>query len=397
MKQSIDSFCVREHKDTKTTPPHQLPIYATSSFTFEHIEDSIDIFTGKAEGHVYSRYGNPTVDTVAAKIAAMEAFDLPIEAYGFMTSSGMSAISTLLYALCNQGDKVLTQANIYGGTTELFNKILSRHGIDPVFMKFDDLAEVENCIINDPTIKVIYLETPSNPTLDCVDLKTIADLAKKHQLLTVIDNTFCTPYLQQPFQFGIDFIIHSTTKYLNGHGNSIAGIIVGHDPAYKTKIKTTLKLIGSTCNPWDAWLTNNGLKTLAIRMEKHSNNAIDLAKFLEAHPKVTKVNYLGLPSHKHYHISIYQMNEFGGMLSFTIDGDLKTTLQFINHLKMCSQAPTLGDVDTLVLHPATSSHLNVDRSIRESFGITDNMVRVSVGIESRRDIIADFEQALDLI
>ena len=394
MSQSFESFCVREHKDTKTTKPHQLPIYATSSFVFEEVEDSIDIFTGKKQGHVYSRYGNPTIDAVAAKVAAMEAFGLNIIPYGFLTSSGMSAISTLIYALCNNGDAVLTQANIYGGTTELFNKVLSRHGIIPVFSNFDDVSLLENVLAANKNIKVIYLETPSNPTLDCVDLKKIATLAKKYNVITVIDNTFCTPYIQQPFKFGIDFVIHSTTKYLNGHGNSIAGAIIGYKEEYLTTIKTSLKLIGSTCNAWDAWLLNNGLKTLPIRMQKHSSNAMAIAIYLNGHQKISKVNYLGLEDHRYHTIAKQQMSLFGGMISFEIAGDMQSTLKFINALKLCIQAPTLGDVDTLVLHPATSSHLNVDKQVRESFGITDNLIRISVGIESAEDLIADIENAL---
>lgn len=394
MSQSFESFCVREHKDTKTTKPHQLPIYATSSFVFEEVEDSIDIFTGKKQGHVYSRYGNPTIDTVAAKVAAMEAFGLNIIPYGFLTSSGMSAISTLIYALCNNGDAVLTQANIYGGTTELFNKVLSRHGIIPVFSNFDDVSLLENVLAANKNIKVIYLETPSNPTLDCVDLKEIATLAKKYNVITVIDNTFCTPYIQQPFKFGIDFVIHSTTKYLNGHGNSIAGAIIGYKEEYLTTIKTSLKLIGSTCNAWDAWLLNNGLKTLPIRMQKHSSNAMAIAIYLNGHQKISKVNYLGLEDHRYHNIAKQQMSLFGGMISFEIAGDMQSALKFINALKLCIQAPTLGDVDTLVLHPATSSHLNVDKQVRESFGITDNLIRISVGIESAEDLIADIENAL---
>lgn len=397
MNQSFESFCVREHKDTKTTKPHQLPIYATSSFVFEEIEDAIDIFTGKNEGHVYSRYGNPTIDAVANKIAAMEGFGSQTDCYGFLTSSGMSAISTLIYALCNQGDAILTQANIYGGTTELFNKVLSRHGINPIFSKFDTIDVLENELIKYPEIKLIYLETPSNPTLDCVDLDEISKLAKKYNKLTVIDNTFCTPYLQRPFKHGIDFVIHSTTKYLNGHGNSIAGAIIGHKSEYLSAIKTALKLIGGTCNAWDAWLLNNGLKTLPIRMDKHSSNAMAVAEYLNHHTKIRKVNYLGLSGHPYHAIAQKQMSNYGGMMSFEIDGDLNATLKFINSLQLCVQAPTLGDVDTLVLHPATSSHLNVDKTMRASFGITDNLVRLSVGIENVNDLIQDIGQGLERI
>lgn len=391
---SMKSLCVAEHKDTKSIQPHQLPLYATSSFVFENVEDSIDIFTGKAEGHVYSRYGNPTIDTVAQKLAIMEGYGTGLQPWAFLTSSGMSAISTLLYALLNAGDAVLTQANIYGGTTELFNKVMSRHGLTPVFSRFDDLNEIESILSSNPGIKAVYLETPSNPTLDCVDLKAVADLARKYSVATIIDNTFCTPYLQQPFLFGIDYVIHSATKYLNGHGNSLSGAILGMDEEGKGKVKTTLKLMGGTCNAWDAWLLNQGMKTLAIRMDAHCSNAMNLAHFLSKHPLIEHVNYIGLPEHKYHAIAARQMKAYGGMLSFSVKGDLAFTLKVMNNLSVCTQAPTLGDVDTLILHPASSSHLNVNKELRESFGITDNLIRVSVGIEDIQDLIADFEQAL---
>lgn len=391
---NFKTLCVIEHKDTKTTPPHQLPIYATSSFVFEEVEESIEIFKGNKTGHVYSRYGNPTIDTVAEKIAAMEGNGCEEAPFAFLTSSGMAAISTLLYTLLNAGDAILTQANIYGGTTELFNKVLSRHSISPVFARFDQMEELENIIVNHPGIKAIYLETPSNPTLDCVDLQAFSGLAKRHGLFTVIDNTFCTPYLQQPFLFGIDFVIHSATKYLNGHGNSLAGVILGRNNELKAAVKTTLKLMGGTCNAWDAWLLNNGLKTLALRMDAHCNNALQLASWLNDHPRVTRVNYIGLMDHPYHEIATKQMRAYGGMLSFMVDGSMEDTFGVINKLSLCTQAPTLGDVDTLILHPASSSHLNVDKELRESFGITDNLIRVSVGIEDINDIIADFEQAL---
>jgi len=391
---SFESLCAKEYQRNESTKPHQLPIFATSSFVFDSLDQGIDIFTGNEKGHSYSRYGNPTIDTVANKLAKMEAYNTGIDAYGFLTSSGMSAISTLMLSTLKSGDKVLTQSNLYGGTTELFLKILSPLGIQPVFINMKDKEEVTKQLENDSTIKMIYLETPANPTMSIVDIKWITDLAKNYDKLTAIDNTFCTPLIQQPLAHGIDFIVHSTTKYINGHGNSIAGLIVGHKEAYKKKIWNTLKLVGSTCNSWDAWLINNGIKTLSLRIERHSSNAQTLAEHLENHPQVAKVNYNGLPSHPDHELSKKQMNKFGGMLSFEIKSGMQGALDFMNKLKFCTIAPTLGDVDTLILHPATSSHLNVDREIREANGITDGLIRVSVGIESIEDIIEDIDGAL---
>ena len=223
----------------------------------------------------------------------------------------------------------------------------------------------------------------------------IAQLAKSKGVLTAIDNTFCTPLIQQPLALGIDFVIHSTTKYINGHGNSIAGVIIGHLEAYKKQIWTTLKLAGTNCNPWDAWLINNGIKTMGLRMERHCENAHSLAEYLSNHPKVGLVNYPGLKTHPDHELAKQQMKGFGGMLSFEIKAGMEAALSFMNKLKFCSLAPTLGDVDTLILHPATSSHLNVDRNLREENGISDGLIRVSVGIEGIEDIIADLEQALE--
>jgi len=393
-KLSLASLCVKEYPDQRTTKPHQLPIYATSSFEFENMEEGIDIFTGIKSGHSYGRYGNPTMDTVAKKLADLEAFGTGLSSYGFLTSSGMSAISTFILSVLKTGDTILTQEDLYGGTTEMLHKVISSSGIKSIFTDLTAYDGVEQILQNDRSIKLLYFETPANPTMKCIDIHQISRLAKKYGVITCADNTFCTPVVQQPLALGIDFVIHSTTKYLNGHGNSIAGVIIGHEEKYKKQIWTTLKLLGTTCNAWDAWLINNGLKTLPVRMEKHASNAMTISTFLEKHPRVTKVNYNGLPSNAYHHIASKQMKTFGGMLSFEIDGSLKTVVGVLNKLKFCTKAPTLGDVDTLVLHPATSSHLNVDKSQREASGITDGLVRLSVGIEDVNDIINDLEQAL---
>jgi len=394
-KSKFGSLCVHELKDKRTTKPHQLPIYATSSFEFENINQGIDIFSGKAEGHVYGRYGNPTIEVVAEKIARLEAFDLDVEAHCILTSSGMSAISTLAMATLKNGDKILTQGNLYGGTTELFVKTLQPFGVETIMTDLKDLNQVESLIKNDPSIRMVYFETPANPSLACVDIEALADIAKRHNRLSAIDNTFCTPYLQQPFRFGVDFIIHSTTKYLNGHGNSIAGAIIGKDISFmKEKIWQVLKLVGTNCNPWDAWLINNGIKTLELRMDRHCSNAMAIANFLESKDQVLKVNYNGLFSHEDHELAKKQMKDFGGMLSFELKGGIETGINFMNKIRFCTLAPTLGDVDTLILHPASMSHLNIPKEVRERNGITDGLIRLSVGVENVEDIIGDLEQAM---
>ena len=390
----LNSYCVKGGKRNESTKAHQLPLYLSSSFVMENSQEAVDIFTGQKKGHVYSRYGNPTIDTVANKIAYLEGYDLKGETYGFLTSSGMSAITTLMMSTLQFGDAVLTQGNLYGGSTELLKKILSRMGINTIFTNLQDLDAVEDIIKENGNIRLLYFETPANPTMACIDIEAINIVASRYDVPTAIDNTFCTPYLQRPLSMGTDYIIHSTTKYLNGHGNSIAGAIITTNYEASRKIWETLKLNGSTCNPFDAWLLSNGMKTLAIRMDKHSSNAQSIAEYLSQHDKVTHVNYNGLLDHPDHEIAKKQMSQFGGMLSFTVVGGQAEALATIDRLQYCTHAPTLGDVDTLVLHPATSSHLNVDHSIREKNGITDGMVRVSVGIEDVDDLIADFEQAL---
>jgi methionine-gamma-lyase len=393
-----DTLAVHELSENRTTPPHVLPIHATSSFVFESIEQGIEIFGNIESGHTYSRYANPTVDTVARKIALLEAhgLNLPVEPAAVMTSSGMSAISTLLFGLLRSGDKVLTQANLYGGTTELLRSVMEPLGIGIVLCDLRDLDAVAQQLDADDAIRLLYFETPANPTLSCVDIGALALLATKYGAWSAIDNTFASPLLQQPLAFGVDFIIHSTTKYLNGHGNSIAGAIIGRDPVlFRQQVWRAMKLAGTNCSPFEAWLTYNGMKTLALRVRQHSTNALALARMLAAHPAVLQVNYPGLESHPDHALAKRQMQGgFGGMLSFEVKGGYEAGLRVMNRLQLAVLAPTLGDVDTLILHPASSSHLRVPREVREANGITDGLIRVSVGIEHPDDILADFAQAL---
>lgn len=394
--QGFGSLCVHDQEDPRTTRPHQLPIYATTVFEFESVEQGIAIFQGQEKGHLYSRFGNPTVDAVADKITMLEGYGLDIQPRGYLVSSGMAAISTLVIAVLRPGDKILTQGNLYGGTTELFARVLQPLGFEIVYGDFRNLESVERQLAADPHIRMLYFETPSNPTLACVDMEGIAHLCKAYGRYSAADNTFCTPYLQQPFRFGIDFIVHSTTKYLNGHGNSTAGIVIGADRSLmEDSVFRALKLLGTNCNPFDAWLINNGLKTLELRMERHSDNAQAIAEYLVTHPKVAHVNYGGLPSHPDHALAKKQMRRFSGMLSFELKDGRDAAIACINKLRFCKLAPTMGDVDTLIMHPATMSHSKVPLDVRLAHGITDGLVRVSVGIENVQDILGDLIQALE--
>lgn len=399
MSKGFSTACLHGYEDFTSNKAHVLPIFASSSFMFDDLDHGISIFTKKEPGHVYSRYNNPTIQTVADKIAQLESLGTGIESTAFLTSSGMSAIYIVMQSLLKPGDILLAQKKLYGGTTELFQKSLAPNGIQILSMDLSDTNEIEQSLKSNPGIKAIYLETPSNPTLDIVDIRAIAEIAQKYNVQTVVDNTFPTPYLQQPFLYGVDHIIHSTTKYLNGHGNSIAGAIVSkHTDWMQTTVWTQLKLIGATCNPFDAWLLYNGLKTLALRMDRHCTNAMAVADLLESHPEVAVVYYPGLKSNRGYDIATKQMTRgYGGMLSFELKGDLPAVKSFLKSIQLATQAPTLGDVDTLIMHPATSSHLNIVKEERIKEGVTDGLLRMSIGIEDTEDLLNDIQQALDKI
>ncbi len=392
----FESLAAREWPDPRTTRPHIIPIYATSSFDFEDIEQGMRIFAKEEAGHTYSRYGNPTVDATASKIAALEGYGSDKETLGLMTNSGMAAVEVLAGGLLKIGDKILTQPNLYGGTTELLQKIVSKRGIQVMYTDLSNTDQVSSILRRDPSIRLVYLETPANPTLACIDIKELATVVNQYGRWSAIDNTFATPYLQQPLLAGVNFVMHSTTKYLNGHGNGIAGVVIGQDPElFRERLWNHVKLVGSNCSPFEAWLVYQGLKTLPLRMDKHSSNALLVAHKLAEHPKVSHVNYPGLESHPDHRIAKKQMKAFGGMMSFELKDGLKGAISAMNRLKFCSLAPTLGDVDTLVLHPASSSHLKVDPETRKKAGISDGLIRISVGIEDPQDILDDLIQAID--
>ena len=394
---SIDTLCAKDIHREESSYSHVLPIHATSAFTYSTIEDSISVFKGQEKGFVYSRYGNPTVHEVEKKLAMLEGLNIEEEPACLLTSSGLSAISTFLLSFCEHGDTILTQDDLYGGTTEMIKKVLSRSGIQMITTELSDRAGLDAILQNDKTIKLVYFETPTNPTLKCIDIAGATEICQKHQVLTAIDNTFSTFYIQEPLAMGVDFVLYSTTKFLNGHGNSIAGAIIAKNPEHRKQIWDTMKLLGTNCNPWDAWLLHNGLKTLALRMDRHSANAMAIAQFLDKHPEVSKVNYPGLSMHPTHAFAKNQMKAFGAMLSFELIGGLEAGKQFMNNTRLCAITATLGNVDTLLLHPASSSHLNIPSGIRSASGITDGLVRVSVGIENAQDIIADMAQALETL
>jgi methionine-gamma-lyase len=375
---------------------HQTPIYASSTYVYDTAQQGMKRFSGEEEGYIYSRWGNPTSAEAEQKIAALESFGMNREVKGILHASGMAAISTLFLSNLKAGDKVLTHFSLYGGSDEILYKLFPDFGIEAVIVDLRQLGKVEDIIKKDKSIKMMYLETPANPTIQCVDLEELTKIAKRHQLIVACDNTFATPYLQQPFQYGIDFIVHSTTKFLNGHGTAIGGILLGQDIGFmKNRATKVHRLLGGNSNPFDAFLLIQGIKTLELRMERHCENAMKVAGFLEQHPAVSKVNYAGLPSHPDHAIALKQMKKPGGMLSFELKKGLQGGIDFMNKLKMCVRTVSLGTVDTLLSHPASMTHHGVPREQREKYGITDGLIRMNVGIENIEDILADLDQALE--
>jgi methionine-gamma-lyase len=307
----------------------------------------------------------------------------------------MAAIATLMMSTLQSGDKIITHYSLYGGTDELVTKILPSFGITAIIADLRDLNKAEELIKADKAIKMMYLETPANPTIQCVDLEELSNLAKQYGLIVACDNTFATPYLQQPFRYDIDFIVHSTTKFLNGHGTAIGGVLLGRDiERMKTTVTKTHRLLGGNSNPFDAFLLIQGMKTLEVRMERHCHNAMEVAGFLEQHNAVARVNYTGLAAHPDYYTAIKQMRHPGAMLSFELKGGLQGGIDFMNKLKMCVRTVSLGTCDTLLSHPASMTHHSVPKEAREKYGITDGLIRMNVGIENIQDIINDLEQAL---
>lgn len=374
---------------------HQVPIYASSTYVFDDAEQGMRRFRGQEEGYIYSRWGNPTITEAEKKITALETFGLNMEAKGILHSSGMAAISTLMLATLKPGNKILTHFSLYGGTNELVTNILPAFNIEAVITDLRDLNNASAILKADPAIKMVYLETPANPTIQCVDIYELTKLAKQYNCIVACDNTFATPYLQQPFQYGVNFIVHSTTKFLNGHGTAIGGILLGKDVDFMNTTCTKVhRLLGGNSNSFDAFLLIQGIKTLELRMERHCHNAMEVAHFLESHPAVAKVNYTGLASHPDHYTAMKQMRHPGPMLSFELKGGLQGGIDFMNKLKMCVRTVSLGTCDTLLSHPASMTHYSVPKEEKEKYGITDGLIRMNVGIENLQDILNDLKQAL---
>ena len=383
---------------------HVMPIYQTSTFGFPDVATGAAIFKGEKSGYIYTRMKNPNLDQLALKYAILEGLELlrkdpevPAENVvgGFVFASGMAAITTSILARARTGDTVIAQEALYGATYTFLHDLAPRFGINVVFLKDLSPDRWQSAFKENPGASLAYIETPSNPTMAIVDIRAVVDIAHKSGAWVFADNTFATPYCQRPLTFGVDVVVHSTTKYLSGHGQIVGGTVISpHLDYVNGGLYSMLKVLGGNDSPIEAWLANIGMKTFELRMQRHCENAMKVALYLEKHHAVEKVYYPGLKSHRDHELAKKQMFDFGGMLSFELKGGLSAGEAMMNKIKLMTLAVSLGNVDTLIQHPASMTHAGVPREIRLASGISDGLVRLSVGIENVEDILADLEQSL---
>jgi cystathionine beta-lyase/cystathionine gamma-synthase len=354
------------------------PIYQTATYVLEEV--------GKNKGFDYTRASNPTRQVLEANLAALEG-----GRHAVAYASGLSAVDAIL-RLFNPGDHIVSTDDVYGGVYRLYNQILSRYGLRFTYVDSTDPKLVQRAI--GPKTRMVWIETPTNPLLKVTDLEAVGAICRKRRLLFAVDSTFATPALLRPLEFGADIVMHSTTKYISGHNQIIGGAVVVNDAGLFEHLKFIQKAVGAVPSPFDCWLVLNGVRTLAVRMERHSSNAMAVARFLEAHPKVKRISYPGLESHPQHAVAQRQMRSFGGMISFELKGGIPAGKSLMNRVRLCSLAESLGAVETMVTHPVTMTHAAVPKKERLARGLTDGLVRISVGIEHADDIIDDLKRAL---
>jgi len=360
-----------------------IPIHLSTTFAKSSVSE-VD------KGYVYSRTGNPTRDALEAKLAALEGGK-----YALAFSSGLAAEATVLLALLDKGDHVVAFDDLYGGTRRLFNRVMSRYGIKFTYVDARDPANVEKAI-SDRT-RMIWIETPTNPLMKLADIKAIAEIANRKDVILVVDNTFATPYFQNPLVLGAHIVVHSVTKYIAGHSDVVGGAVIVNDEDLHTRLRFHQNAVGAILSPFDSWLVMRGLKTLALRMERHQANAIAIAKYLEEHPLVERVYYPGLPSHPQHDLARRQMKGYSGMLSFEIKGGLRNAVKFVESLRIFSLAESLGGVESLIEIPSLMTHASVPADERERIGIRDSLIRISVGIEDLDDLIEDLDRGFKVL
>jgi methionine-gamma-lyase len=363
------------------------PIYQTSTFGFKNAQHGADLFAGKGKGYIYTRIGNPTIQAFEDAMAELEnGFG------GIATASGMAAVSSIYMALLGQGKHIICGESVYGPSRAVLERDFSRFGVEMSFVDTSDISKIEAAIQDNTAL--LFLETPANPTMVLTDIKKASELAHKHNIVVAVDNTFSSPYLQKPLDLGADIVMHSITKYINGHADVVGGVIVAKEEDMYKKVRGSMVYLGGNMDPHQAFLTHRGLKTLSIRMEKAQANAMEVAEYLENHPKIAWVKYPGLKSHPQHDLAKEQMSGFSSMISFGVKGGFNSGKTLMDNVHLAMLAVSLGGVETLIQHPASMTHAGLTKEAKEVAGISDELVRFSVGIENVEDIIGDLEQAL---
>jgi methionine-gamma-lyase len=390
VKLGINSRLVHGGYHPDGTGAVNVPIYQSSTFAFRNAAHGAALFAGEEEGYIYTRIGNPTLRVLEETVAELEN-----GAGGVATSSGLGAVSTLYMTLLEAGAHMVSTASVYGPSRGLIEEHFSRFGVEASFVDTSVLDNLRRAIR--PATRLIYVETPSNPAMQVTDIAEAAKIAHDHRSLLAVDNTFASPYLQTPLDLGADIVLHSVTKFINGHADVVGGILVAKDDEVVRRLRDVMVHMGCNMDPHQAFLVLRGLKTLAIRVERAQAGAQVIAQWLEAHPKVQSVRYIGLPSHPQYELARRQMRGFGAMIGFELKGGLEAGRRLMDHVKLATLAVSLGGVETLIEHPASMTHAALPREAREAAGFTDGLVRYSVGIEEADDLIADLKQALEAV
>ncbi len=380
-----ETLAIRTQTERSQNNEHSAPIYMTSSYVFDGADDMRMQFADEKEGHIYSRYANPNVEEFIQKLASMEGGET-----GWATATGMAAVFTTFAALLSQGDHIVSSRSVFGSTHKLFTEILPKWGIKTAYCNFQSSKEIEEAIT--PETKVLYLETPSNPGLDIIDIEAVAKIAKANDCLLIVDNCFATPFGQQPIKFGADIVIHSATKYIDGQGRTLGGAIISTSEVIG-KIKGFARHSGPALSPFNAWTLSKSLETLSVRFEKHSQNALSVAEKLSQHEAVNWVRYPFLESHPGHEIAKKQMQLGGGIVTFEIKGGVEAGKKFLDRLKLFSLTANLGDVRSIATHPASTTHSKLSPEERAKVGISDGLIRLSIGLEHFDDIWSDIEQA----
>ena len=383
----IETEAIRTQIERSQYLEHSSPLFLTSSYVFKDAEDMRASFADEKQRNIYSRYSNPNTSEFVEKVCKMEGAER-----GYAFASGMSAVFSTFAALLNSDDHVISSRSIFGSTQTLFNNILPKWNISTSYFKIDELDTIESLI--QPNTKVIYAESPTNPAVDILDLQRLGDIAKKHNLIFIIDNCFATPYLQQPIKFGADLVIHSATKLMDGQGRVLGGVTVGSSDLIQ-KIYLFSRNTGPALSPFNAWVLSKSLETLPVRVDRHCDNALKVATFLEANENVSFVKYPFLKSHPQYQLAKKQMKLGGNVVAFEIKGGIEAGRKFLNAIKLLSLSANLGDTRTIVTHPASTTHAKIPEEVRLETGITSGLIRISVGLEHPEDIINDLKQALE--